>query len=218
MRRRKGLVLLLLAVALSGLVVRCMVIEEEGGGVSMAPDAPQPGLDELTALCSDGTPISKPGPYAGPLHPLAIVSYDAVEDNPGWVWGGIGGSLVSSTPEFTAFYAVFNHNDPVQLVACRTRALGKLYQSCGTYTRSDGVAGEVFIVQKVDTIRVVSAATGATLESRVFEGDVADSGDCSSSYTAPATSPPWREDGGPLPDDTAEAKYLTEVGTRPVSP
>lgn len=213
MGRRRALLLFLLAALAGGLVPGCTSDSYR----LPPPSFPQPSWDEMAAACKSGTPIPEAGAYTGSAHfvvfeesdPYWFSSADWVPDD------SLPDTGALSSAQHSTVRSVFTHNDPVQLVACRSVSPEKKY-SCGDYARTDGVHGEVFLNALEDTIRIVVAQTGGTLESKVFTSATPDLSNCEQYYSSPAGTPPWGMRYHKV-DRSAELDYVLSVATQPVT-
>jgi hypothetical protein len=166
----------------------------------------QPTDDELVAACVTGTPIAGAAKYAGTVHPLVVVQ----EGNPGdW--------LVDDYAPYIGFdidnkWVDNSWPGPIQLVVCIDNSPAVKVDSCGTYTRDDGVTGEVIRYKDANVVRILVASTGKLLQSKTFYGTVAD---CPTNFVD-VDDPPWSAWGPPPDNDAAFNAYATAVSTQAV--
>jgi hypothetical protein len=172
----------LTAATLCGLLAGC----GPNGAINVASflhEVPQPDLQELVSACESGTPVPEAGPYSGSVHYVRFATYDSEYlGKPGravWVEGGWEDGVNTYDP-------IWATSDAVQLIVCQT--ISWQHRSCGTWSRSDGVQGEVLAGFETDTIKIVVAATGETQGSQVFTDPYVP---CPSYGGAPAGTPPW---------------------------
>ena len=194
---RRSLVPALLVTSLSIALAGCSA---DSGGAS--PTSTEPSWNEVIDACTKGTPIPQAAAYGGSLHSAIFATeYDPTDWTPGW--------FVSAGP-----LQPDQSSALVQLIICRSIAKQTVH-TCGVYTRTDGVAGDVYLTQETDTIAIVIAQTGKTLESKLFTGAEPDPSDCPSDYSiAPKGSPPWHAGSGSI-DLQPEIDYVLAVATRP---
>ena len=170
---------------------------------------PTASSDGLIAAC-DGKPVPEADPYSGTIHPLVVAYYEDGVDK-GWRLGG---------EEYNTDDWEINHKwlddewpGPIQLVVCLNPLKSVKVGSCGFYKRSgDGKIGAVVRYKWSETVRVVVASTGKTLQSKVVLGGTPT---CSSSLDDPGGSPPWLIHGGKPSSDVIDA-YATAVSTQTV--
>jgi hypothetical protein len=168
--------------------------------------------EELTAVCG-GEPAPGAAPYAGEVHPLVVL-----EKNYKGLWGGFYPTADSvSYYEVNAMWHDGSWSGPIQLVLCLASDFDVRVESCGTYVReSDGKVGEVVRYQRQDTVRVVAAGTGKTLQTKAFLGAMPP--ECSNSVEIVSfmnLPPPWRMIGDYVPPETINA-YAVSVSTQTV--
>ena len=140
------------------------------------------GLAAKVAAACEETPVPGAARYAGKVHPL-VVAYQGADSyyvfprpytvNTTWFDGG--------------------GKTPIQLVICLDDEETEDAKSCGIYTRTDGVRGELFRARMEQRIRVIVAKTGKLLQVKFLYG--ADPG-CSDLYSStssdyPVSDPPW---------------------------
>ena len=190
-------------------------IESAGGPIAEASPGPSasaptptvtprpvPTEDDLVAACY-GTPVPGAAPYAGKVHPVVVVYisgvFDAYAINKKWLDG--------------------KWTSPIQLVVCAPSGDEARVRvgSCGRWTRTDGVKGELVRYRYKARIRVVVAATGKTLQSKTLLGSVPPCGGSKSKYSSLDLSvkPPWKIFGFEV-TDKAVNKYATAVSTQKV--
>jgi hypothetical protein len=152
---------------------------------------------EYYGACS-GIPVATSAPYAGDTHPVYISEY------------GLGGyenqlALSGSPPPWSqpAFAEEF------QLVACVEKTQTTVGPSCGNYTRSDGVSGELRRTSYDVSVRIVVAATGEELEGTTLAGPFPD---CPVESTVQG-DPPWTMQGAAGLDQVLQ--YVTAFTTGP---
>jgi len=158
---------------------------------------------ELIGACY-GKPVAWAAPYAGKVHPLVIAGPWGV---PGvWDW----------LPDFdiNGKWRAGEWTGPmIQLVICPESAKPKPGGSCGTYTRDDGVKGELVRMRDVLKVRVVVARTGKALQSTTLLGP---------KTACPASKgiglgqpPPWSFLADSVTFEQIE-QYATKVSKQPV--
>lgn len=173
---------------------------------------PTPTLSEAALLLGAcfGRAVPDTAPYAGKTHPL-VVANAAVSGSWNRIWENIAINERWTTGEWPL--------SRIQLVLCPRIRDAKRVDSCGTYTRTDGVAGEIVRYREVLTIRVVVATTGQTLQAKTLLGEVEP---CLSKYTSlDAISlllddePPWHVDGPAVTEDQID-EYATSVSRQAI--
>ncbi len=172
--------------------------------------------DQLIAACRHGTPVPWAAPYAGKVHPLVVIEQ--------W-WGDSWYSDYPSDIEVVAPSYAINAKwrkgtwtGPIQLVVCvpDPEATSVKVRSCGrSWKRTDGVVGELLIYQYKSKIRVVVAATGKTLQSKVLVGTVPPCGGGGSSLLDLDVDPPWKKFGYAV-TPAQVSKYATAVAKQAV--
>jgi hypothetical protein len=132
---------------------------------------PEPTAAELAAACDSGAAIPEAAPYGGTTHP----NIRTVQTGDLWqffVRTGEAGDG-SSSLEYYPGVLYSNGLEPAQLVVCHFAAVEGDQRSCGTYTSPDGTQTlDVSVLRMSETIRVVVAQTGKTLEEKTFEGSL----------------------------------------------
>jgi hypothetical protein len=149
----------------------------------------------LVATCKDGTPVPGAAPYAGSVHPLLVMDMEQ------WSLANVDINR-GSQRSFGWSWA-----SPLQLLLCVTDE-EKRVGSCGLYESGNEVH-EVIRKQATETIRVIEAATGKTLQQKVLKN--------------PAPKCPkkfWTTSGywvlvDPVTDEQID-EYATSVSTQPV--
>jgi hypothetical protein len=172
------------------------------------PRPPDISADDLIAAC-DGTPVAKAARYAGALHPLVAVQGGGLDEF-GW-WG--------DEPPINAKWVHNEWPSPIQLVLCVDVNVDQsqhadVIDSCGSFTRQDGVSGEVDLARRFVPIRVIVARTGKVLQSETFYGSIPT---CQTSYNffGDSQGPPWMVTGGEVSVDTVDA-YAVSVSKQKV--
>lgn len=165
---------------------------------------PTPAPDtELIGACY-GKPVAWAAPYAGKVHPLVIAG----------PWGTAG--VWDWLPDFdiNGKWRDGKWTSPmIQLVVCPESAEPKPGGSCGTYTRDDGVSGELIRYRDVLKIRVVVARTGKTLQSTKLLGPKTE---CpASTGISLGKAPPWSFLADPVTFGQIDA-YAAKVSKQPV--
>jgi hypothetical protein len=172
--------------------------------------------DQLIAACRHGKPVPWAAPYAGKVHPLVVVEQ--------W-WGDSHYSdypsdidVVDASYAINAKWRKGTWTSPIQLVVCNPdpKAAAVRVASCGrAWKRTDGVTGELLLYQYTSKIRVVVAATGKTLQSKVLRGNAPTCGDGEYSLLDLDVDPPWKKFG--LAVTPAQvSKYATTVSKQKV--
>jgi hypothetical protein len=151
--------------------------------------------DVLMKTCDDGTPVPGAAPYAGAVHPLLVMDEDQ------WDFAN-----VDVNRDFPGAYG-WSWPSPLQLVLCVTRD-DKEVGSCGLYT-SGGKVHEVTRDEARATIRVVEAATGATLQTKVLKNAAPK---CPKTFTS---TPGYWVLVDPVTDEEVDT-YAATVTTQPV--
>ena len=180
--------------------------------IPTATPLPPITAEQLAAACN-GTPVPGAAPYAGTIHPLVVLGKNGL---PEWTVDGIG-------QKYSYTYAINNRwfngswDGPIQLVVCPSDPQTQKLSSCGSYTRSDGVVGQVIPYRYFVIVKVIIARTGKLLQSKTFYGGKAP--DCADQVQLPATdNPPWKIYSDPM--DTQSngpvALYATAVSTQKV--
>jgi hypothetical protein len=144
------------------------------------PSAPPIGylFDKFYRSCS-GFPVTPSAPYEGDTHPLVISAYGLAMDN---AFGFSATRPAWAQPPFA---------EDFQLVACVEKTQDTVGPSCGTYTRDDGVTGELRRTSYDVSIRIVVAADGREIAQSTLTGPFPD---CPSQTTV-AGNPPWTMQG-----------------------
>jgi hypothetical protein len=182
-----------------------------------ASPAPTPAPeDELIGACRHGRPVPWAAPYAGKVHPLVVVEQ--------W-WGDswyhdYPSDIEAIEPSYAinAKWRKGTWTSPIQLVVCvpDPEATSAQVRSCGRgWKRTDGVTGELLTWQYRSKIRVVVAATGKTLQSKVLFGSVPPCGGEGASLLDLDVDPPWKKYGMAVTAAQVN-KYATAVSTQKV--
>ena len=166
--------------------------------------APTPAPDtELIGACY-GKAVAWAAPYAGKVHPLVIAG----------PWGTAG--VWDWLPDLNTNgkWRDGEWASPmIQLVVCPEPAKPKPGGSCGTYTRDDGVKGELLRLRDALKIRVVVARTGKTLQSTTLVGPKTK---CPASEgVGEGAAPPWSFLGDNVTFDQID-EYAAKVSKQPV--
>jgi len=160
---------------------------------------------KVAAACEE-VPVPRAARYAGKVHPLVVAYQGAdryyVYQRPYAVnttWFDDGGKT------------------PLQLVICLDDEETADAESCGIYTRTDGVRGELFRSRMEQRVRVIVAKTGKLLQVKFLYG--ADPG-CSDLYSGtssdyPVSDPPWHVVGPPVSQAQIE-QYAETVSKQKV--
>jgi hypothetical protein len=173
---------------------------------------------ELVAACV-GKPVPWAAPYAGTAHPL-VVAQAGADTGEGigivpyfleWQW----------PPDNEKWYASawsehLSGTSRIQLVICIDDEEPEAVGSCGDYTRTDGVTGEVVPYRMRLHIRVVVAKTGQGIQEKDFSGFKPP---CQGRYEPGFADfdgdPPWSTFGG-LPTQEEISEYAAAVSEQPV--
>lgn len=175
--------------------------------------------DQLAAAC-EGEPVPWAAPYAGKVHPLVVVDTD---------WLYTVGTILDRRPlaeDIVQEWYAINGNwlkgawtgPMIQLVVCDPGDTDVVkVDSCGKYTRkSDGVTGKLLRYKWTKKIRVVVAATGEILQTKVIAGKVDKCpGSYSSSYGTLSGKPPWELQKHEVTNEQINA-YAVAVSKQPV--
>jgi hypothetical protein len=153
-------------------------------------------FDKFYRSCS-GVPVTPSAPYEGDTHPLVISAYGLTYDNT------LG---LSDTPPA---WAQPPFAEDFQLVACVEKTQTTVGPSCGNYTRSDGVSGELRRTSYDVSVRIVVAATGEELEGTTLAGPFPD---CPVESTVQG-DPPWTMQGAVGLDQVLQ--FITGFTTGP---
>jgi hypothetical protein len=165
---------------------------------------PTPAPDtELVGACY-GEPVAWAAPYAGKVHPLVIAG----------PWGKAGVWSWLPDLDINGKWRDGEWASPmIQLVVCPEPAKPRPGGSCGTYTRDDGVRGELTRLRDALKVRVVVARTGKTLQSTTLVGP---------RTTCPASkgvgvgvAPPWTFLAENVTFDQID-EYAAKVSKQPV--
>lgn len=172
--------------------------------------------DQLIAACRHGKPVPWAAPYAGKVHPLVVI-----EQWRGDSWYSDYPSDIEAVDPSYAINAKWRKGtwtSPIQLVVCvpDPEAAAVRVASCGrAWKRTDGVTGELLLYQYTSKVRVVVAATGKTLQSKVLRGNAPTCGDGEYSLLDLDVDPPWKKFG--LAVTPAQvSKYATTVSKQKV--
>jgi hypothetical protein len=160
--------------------------------------------DELIGACY-GKPVAWAAPYAGKVHPLVIAGPWGAPRSWDWIDPNLGPNQRWSGGEWTT--------EMIQLVICPESAEAKPSGSCGTYTKRDGVTGELIRLRDKTVIRVVVAKTGERLQSQALYGALP--GCPATRSVSSSADPPWSILGDSVTLDQI-AEYATKVSKQPV--
>ena len=170
---------------------------------------PTMATSDLLSAC-DGKPVPGADPYAGTVHPLVVVYYESGADY-GWWLGG----AQYARDDWDINQKWFDGDWPsaIQLVVCLDPYKSIKMGSCGSYKRSgDNVVGQVIRYKWSETVRVVVASTGKTLQSKVVLGGTPT---CHSKLDDPGGNPPWLIHGS-VPNADYINTYAVGVSTQKV--
>jgi hypothetical protein len=165
---------------------------------------PTPAPDtELIGACY-GKPVAWAALYAGKVHPLVIAG----------PWGKAGVWDWLPDLNVNGKWRDGEWASPmIQLVVCPEPAKPRPGGSCGTYTRDDGVRGELTRLLDALKVRVVVARTGRTLQSTTLVGPKAK---CPASKgVGEGVAPPWSFLGELVTFDQLD-EYAAKVSKQPV--
>lgn len=152
---------------------------------------------EYSRACS-GFPVDTSAPYAGATHPVYISEYGL---------GGYENQLADSDSPPPWSQPAFAED--FQLVACVEKTQTTVGPSCGIYTRSDGVSGELRRTSYDVSVRIVVATTGEELEGTTLAGPFPD---CPVESTVQG-DPPWTMQGAAGLDQVLQ--YVAAFTTGP---
>jgi hypothetical protein len=195
----------------NGLVYAASPTDSPTSDVSASPTdtlgpTPTPGIttEQVSDICVNGNPIVAATKYGGKVHPLVLVN----EVVAGWLVDEMGDRYAIDKKWSAGEWA----ND-LQLVLCVGSQGAKNKGACSaTYRReSDGATGKVVRYAYYQTIRVLVASTGKTLQSKTLSGSTPK---CSAKVSIPATGPaPWKIYGAEVADSAVNA-YAVSVSTQ----
>ncbi len=195
------------APAVVAVAAACTRTGDAGPGASPTPSpspnpSSTPSVADIRGACR-GTLIVQAADYAGTVHPLVVV--DEITTNP----------VNKTDPEYSVNLKWVDQSwpSPLQLVVCVGAPQSVGVASCGTYQKtSDGTTGEVLTNRWAQTVRVVIARTGKTLQSETFYGSTPT---CADMLQLPGGPPPWKIYGSAVSADAINL-CATSVSTQKV--
>jgi len=142
-----------------------------------APEPTPSDVDELVAACH-GKAVPWAARYAGTVHPLVVAG----------PWGGDAWDWFPDVIDINQKWRDDEWTSAmIQLVVCPGRDEEGPDRSCGRYTTSDGVTGELTVLRVKQRIRVIVARTGKVLQTKALYG-----GGCPSTASISlGADPPW---------------------------
>jgi hypothetical protein len=127
---------------------------------------PEPTVAELVAACAKGTPIREAVPYAGTTH--SYLTGQASKDDPAWSFTEFGND--HTTTDYVPGDLAKKGMSPLQLVICEYDNAPLKSGGSGDYCYYSGGGSQlqVTLFQDSETVRILVATTGKTLESKTF--------------------------------------------------